>query len=177
MNSHKIFCNTSSKNALWIFAILSMFIGLSSCKTSVKPVISEDGSKSFFGEKIQGEGAISVDDLKMKLEADSEIEATVTGTIETVCLVKGCWMNITSETGESIFVKFKDYGFFMPMDSQNKKVIMKGKGFHELTSVDELRHYAEDEGKSAEEIAAITEPKSELKFIADGVILLEPDTK
>ncbi len=39
--------------------------------------------------------------------------------------------------------------------------------------MDELRHYAQDKGASAEEIAAITMPKEELKFMAKGVILHE----
>jgi hypothetical protein len=39
------------------------------------------------------------------------------------------------------------------------------------TSVAELQHYAEDAGKSKEEIAKITEPKLELTFVADGVIV------
>ena len=39
------------------------------------------------------------------------------------------------------------------------------------TSVDELRHYAEDKGAPAEEIAAITEPKRELRMTADGVVI------
>ena len=34
-----------------------------------------------------------------------------------------------------------------------------------------LKHYAEDAGKSEEEIALITEPIYELGFIADGVII------
>ena len=49
---------------------------------------------------------------------------------------------------------------------------MDGFAFKEVTPVDELRHYAEDEGMSKEEIAAITEPKEELKFMASGVLLL-----
>ncbi|MEL6969642.1 MAG: DUF4920 domain-containing protein, partial [Bacteroidota bacterium] len=52
---------------------------------------------------------------------------------------------------------------------------MNGKAFYQTTSVDDLRHYAEDAGKSEEEIAAITEPKRELAFLADGVILLEEE--
>ena len=48
---------------------------------------------------------------------------------------------------------------------------MNGKAFKEVTTVEELRHYAEDEGKSEEEIAAITEPVEEYKFVADGVIM------
>ena len=71
-----------------------------------------------------------------------------------------------------MFVKFKDYGFFMPKDIAGKRVVMDGYAFKEITPVDELRHYAEDEGKSPEEIAAIVEPKEELKFLAKGVLLL-----
>ena len=76
-------------------------------------------------------------------------------------------------TDQSVFVKFKDYGFFMPLDLAGSEVIVQGKAYKEVTSVDELRHYAEDEGLSAEEIAKITEPEEELKFMADGVIILE----
>jgi len=39
--------------------------------------------------------------------------------------------------------------------------------------VDELRHYAEDEGNSAEEMTKIREPEEELKFMADGLIILK----
>lgn len=39
------------------------------------------------------------------------------------------------------------------------------------TSVEELRHYAEDAGKSKEEIESITEPRIEYTFMADGVYL------
>jgi hypothetical protein len=41
----------------------------------------------------------------------------------------------------------------------------------DTTTVAQLRHYAEDAGKSKEEIAKITEPKIELTFMADGVIV------
>jgi hypothetical protein len=34
-----------------------------------------------------------------------------------------------------------------------------------------LKHYAEDAGKSADEIALITEPSYDVNFIADGVII------
>jgi hypothetical protein len=37
--------------------------------------------------------------------------------------------------------------------------------------VEALRHYAEDGGKTADEIAAITEPEIELVFEASGVRL------
>jgi hypothetical protein len=61
----------------------------------------------------------------------------------------------------------------MPKDIAGRKVTLDGYAYREVTSVDELRHYAEDEGKSKAEIEKITEPKEELKFLASGVILMD----
>ena len=82
-------------------------------------------------------------------------------------------MTIAAGSDQTMMVKFKDYGFFMPKDISGREVVMNGKAYYQTTSVDELRHYAEDAGKSADEIAAITEPKRELRFLADGVQLLK----
>ena len=50
---------------------------------------------------------------------------------------------------------------------------MQGYAYRSVTPVDELKHLAQDAGKTQEEIEAITEPKEELKFLASGVLLLE----
>ena len=73
----------------------------------------------------------------------------------------------------SMFVKFKNYAFFMPKDLAGKKVVMVGNAFKEITTVEELRHFAQDEGKSKEDIAKITKPKEDIKFMANGVLILE----
>ena len=49
--------------------------------------------------------------------------------------------------------------------------VIQGDLFLDTTSLEMLKHYAEDAGKSEEEIALITEPIYELGFIADGVII------
>jgi hypothetical protein len=128
-----------------------------------------------FGEKFNPKGAIPYDALVAKLEKGEKTESvTVTGKVEAVCKAKGCWMNIQSESGKpSMFVKFHDYGFFMPKDIVGKKVVMTGKAFTETTPVDQLKHFAEDDGKSPEEIAKITKPKTEMKFMATGVVIVE----
>jgi Domain of unknown function (DUF4920) len=51
------------------------------------------------------------------------------------------------------------------------KVIFEGQPAVKTTSVADQRHYAEDAGKSKEEIAKITEPKTELTFVAEGVLV------
>ena len=73
---------------------------------------------------------------------------------------------------DTILVRFKDYGFFVPKEGQeNNRVVMQGKAKKDTISVDLLRHYAEDAGKSAQEIEKINEPEYNISFLADGVII------
>lgn len=136
---------------------------------------ADDGNK-YFGEVINEEGAISLEELVLQMQEQDSIQTKVRGTVEAVCQTKGCWMNLTVGEGEEkqeLFVQFKDYGFFMPKDIAGREVIMEGLAYRSITSVEELRHYAEDDGQSEEEIAAITEPLEERKFLANGVILVK----
>jgi hypothetical protein len=59
----------------------------------------------------------------------------------------------------------------MPKDASGRTAIVDGIAKVEETSVADLQEYAKDDGKSKEEIAAITEPKRELVFEAKGVII------
>lgn len=78
-------------------------------------------------------------------------------------------MNIGND--KTMQVKFKDYAFFVPKDASGKTVFIEGVAFTDTTSVQELQHYAEDGGKSKEEIAKITEPEISVSFEAHGVII------
>ena len=127
-----------------------------------------------FGEQIDAEGAIPFAQLTSHMGQADSMRVKVAGRIDEVCQKKGCWITLTNATDEGeeeLFVKFKDYAFFMPTDAAGQEVVLDGYAFREVTSVDELRHYAEDAGESAEAIAAITEPQEELKFMASGVLL------
>ncbi|MBK7110455.1 MAG: DUF4920 domain-containing protein [Bacteroidetes bacterium] len=81
-------------------------------------------------------------------------------------------MKLDLGNGESMRVSFKDYGFFVPKDLEGKQVIVQGVAEVKTISVDDQRHFAEDAGKTKEEIESITEPQEELVFVADGVIVL-----
>ncbi len=138
-----------------------------------KPVAVADK----FGESITPKGALAYADLQREMAGKDSLWVKVSGTVAEVCQVKGCWMNLTAGSEESapLFVQFKDYGFFMPKDIAGREVIMEGYAYRDVTSVEDQRHFAEDAGKTAEEIEAITEPKEELKFLASGVLLLEEE--
>jgi hypothetical protein len=132
---------------------------------------TDTASAMYFGEKINEEGAISLADLKGQMGDKKEMKVKLVAPVEAVCQKKGCWMDLKNTDGEAVRVTFKDYGFFMPMDCAGKTAVVDGVAKIEETSVDMLKEYAKDAGKSKEEIAAIKEPKKELVFEANGVIL------
>ena len=142
------------------------------CKQEAVPTEVADG-KLYFGEKINETDATDISDSVVGFEKGEKRTVKIKGTIESVCQAKGCWMNIVDDSDESVFIKFKDYAFFMPLDASGKEVVVSGVLSNTVTSVSELRHYAADGAATADEIAAITEPKMELKMMADGVIIYE----
>lgn len=146
------------------------------CVAFLLAVIAANGqdiseSTGTFGETIDKKGAVSVKKLAHKMDKTDSIETKVKGTIVEVCQSKGCWMTIDLGNDELMRVKFKDYGFFVPLDAAGKTAIMQGVASNEIVGVDELKHLAEDAGKSEKEINAINKPKEELTFVAEGVII------
>ncbi|MFN4882517.1 MAG: DUF4920 domain-containing protein [Bacteroidota bacterium] len=97
----------------------------------------------------------------------------IKGTCQSVCQTKGCWLNVQTEDGLDLFVKFKGYAFFLPRDIAGKTVILSGSAYYEIISVEELKHYAEDAKKSKEEIDAIKEPRKRLRYEATGGFVLK----
>ena len=99
--------------------------------------------------------------------------SNIKGQIIDVCPKKGCWMNVKIDQ-DTIFVKFRDYAFFVPKSGvQGKKVFMSGDIFRDTISIERLRHYAEDAKKSKKEILAITKPEYKINMIADAVAIKE----
>ena len=182
------------KKLLFLFAFALLF-SIVACETSTENSETEqteeteemtqeekaeakeevDPNQKVFGEGVNAEEAIDFAQMISELEAQDSAHIVTSATVVEVCQKKGCWMTLTSDEidgQEPIMVKFKDYGFFMPKDLAGKKVMVEGQAKRQITPVDELRHYAEDAGKSEEEIAEITEDKEEIVFIAEGVKIL-----
>ena len=134
--------------------------------------IHADAQKAeFYGDKIKPEGAINTDEFVSKMGTSDSMNVKLKAKINEACKKKGCWMNVDLGNGQAMMVRFKDYGFFVPKDCDGRNAIMEGVAFKEVVGVDMLRHYAEDAGKSKEEIAKITEPETRWSFEANGVII------
>ena len=151
---------------------------LVSCKNEAKKEAEVEAEVSYasFGKEIVADDAVEASSMAKHyktMKAGDSINSKMIGKVNEVCQAKGCWMKVDLEDGNQVMVKFKDYGFFMPKNIAGEEVILNGKAFVSEVPVEELRHYAEDAGKSAEEIAAITESKKTYSFEADGVLLIQ----
>jgi len=126
-----------------------------------------------FGEKTTAENAITVDQLFSIMAGKKEKEMTVKlkGMVTQVCEKEGCWIKIQSPDG-NMMVKMKDHKFTVPLVLNGKNIVIAGLAEEKLTTVEQLRHYAEDAGKSKEEIARIKEPKREITVQAKGILVL-----
>ena len=80
------------------------------------------------------------------------------------------YVDLGKET--EMLVRFKDYGFFVPMDATGDTVIIEGLAKVDTLSVEWLKHLKEDANAPQEEIDAITEPKITYSIAeATGVII------
>ena len=137
-------------------------------------VFTENDDFYIYGEEFSPEDVLDAQTLAEKyasMKVGDSLPLIAKANVNSVCKKKGCWMKLDLAEEQEAMVRFKDYGFFVPKDIDGNEVIVSGHAFIEETSVEDLKHYAEDDGQSEEEIAAITEPKQTLSFQATGVLL------
>ena len=162
-----------------IFLVLLVVITACKEKDSQSQTASEEPktqASQVFGSSFDPEGSKSGADMLLAFgdlgDSDS-LAISFRGEVTDVCKMKGCWIKVALDGEQEVRVTFKDYGFFVPKDITGKEVTLHGKGFIEEVSVEDQRHFAEDGGATAEEIAKITTPKVTYSFVADGVLLNE----
>jgi hypothetical protein len=148
---------------------------LSIVAASIISVVSyaQDAKGTFYGEKFEEKTPVEVSKLVKGIKDTKGTtvqihDVQVKGTIEEVCQSAGCWVRLKNPDGASVFVKFKNH-FTIPMDLAGSNVIVHGVAIRKTVSVENQKHFAEDAGKSKEEIAKITEPKEELRIDASGI--------
>ena len=136
-------------------------------------IANSQNKGNYYGEEFSILDVKDYSSNKLDFLNNSENKIRIEGEVLSTCPMKGCWMKIKADK-DTILVRFKDYGFFVPTDGvTGNKTIINGKLKVDTLSIDLLRHYAEDAGKSHEEINEINNPEVSLTFLADGVIIKE----
>lgn len=152
----------------FVYTFFVMFFALAACTQSTETLKGDT-----FGAQVVSDQYIDFDGLMAQLARKDTVNTTMQATVSEVCQAKGCWMTLHgADQSSEVMVRFKDYGFFVPKNISGRKVVVQGQAYKTVVPVSELRHYAEDAGKSKEEIAKITEPEETFAFLATGVIVL-----
>ncbi len=124
-----------------------------------------------FGTKTSAEGAVAANELANVLADKTTADVKVKGKVVEVCKAEGCWIRMETASGPML-IKMKDHSFTVPLALNGKTIVADGTAELKETSVAMLKHYAEDAGKSKDEIAAIKEPKKEIILQAKGILVL-----
>lgn len=158
-----------------LFAALGLaaLLTATGCGSTEQGSVTEpvDAGQTFYGSVIELDGATDAAGLRAALAENGRAQVRFEGEVTATCAKKGCWMDVASGE-DTVFVRFQDYGFFVPTEgAEGKRTVMEGEAFFDTITVEMRKHYAEDAGASEEAIAAITEPELRLAFTATGVMI------
>lgn len=149
---------------LVFFAVISMLL------TQAQPPNIEAKTGMSFGKSFEPAEAMDINKAMEGLVIDEPRRVLAKGKVTEVCKAEGCWIKVATNNGP-VMVKMKDHAFVVPVSLADKEVVIRGTGKIQETSVEMLKHYAEDAGKSKEEIDAIKEPKRQPIIYAEGIIV------
>jgi hypothetical protein len=150
-----------------LFLLLTVFI---ISDTIAQPPAGSADKGMVFGQTIDSTAAIAINNLPGVVK-EPGTAVKVRGRVAEVCVMEGCWLKMQTADGK-IMVKMKDHSFLVPVAINGKEIVVEGFAVSKVTPVAELKHYAEDAGKSKEEIAAIQQPKHEIVLNAIGILVL-----
>ncbi len=152
------------------FSLSAMLMG--GCDHSHNHSKAEEGAitREFYGDSFDISASIPVSAITAQLDGKDTLFTTIDGIIDQTCPNAGCWMNMRLDSGVQKITT--DHVFFVPLEGcEGLNAKAKGKAFYNEISVEMLKHYAQEEGKSETEIAAITAPKRVLNFVATGIMI------
>jgi len=150
------------------FFFLLLLLGAATTVNAQPPKVpAVPGSN--FGAAVSVENALPAETLPNLLAKSDKLDARIKAKVVDVCPKKGCWLKLQVNDTTTAFVKMKDYAFFLPLEIKGKTVVLDGEASLVTTSVDELKHYAEDAKQTKAEIDAITQPKKEIRLLAKGI--------
>jgi hypothetical protein len=118
-----------------------------------------------YGAAITKNKPLSLETAIGQLENKAKAEVLVESKVAAVCVVKGCWMALTTPQNE-VRVTFKDYGFFVPSSIIGKTVLVEGTLEKVMMSLEDTKHYVKDAGGDP---STVTQPRTEYRIVANGV--------
>jgi hypothetical protein len=125
-----------------------------------------------FGSPISGGVSIALSKVMGAPDAFRDQSVVVEATVRRNCTRRGCWMEISdgaASEAPGCRVTFKDYGFFVPLDSAGSKARVQGTVQVRVVPGSEVEHMESEGAKFASKQADGT--AHEVRMIATGVEL------
>jgi hypothetical protein len=92
------------------------------------------------------------------LAANNGKTVRIAGTVSAVCPMRGCWMDIAGDGGETIRIKVKDGEVVFPATAKGKRVVAEGVLVEIPADPADDKHACGDEGHAAGEHADCSRP-------------------
>jgi hypothetical protein len=143
------------------------FKALVLCLAIISPVAIAKDSGKHFGAEFTDAKKVALADVLDSVDTYSNKTVKIEGTITDVCQQKGCWLVVT-DGKRQMRVTFKDYGFFVPKDAKDRKVVLEGVVAKKTITEGAAQHYASE---SAEKVdpSTIQGPQQVIAMVATGV--------
>ncbi len=138
-------------------------------KQSTAPVKPDAQGIIVRGEKIDRAPTVKLAELLRSPEGQNGKAVVVEGKVRRACERMGCWMEL-AETGQGpgVRVTFKDYGFFVPVDSAGASAKVAGTVKVVDLSAASAAHYESEGGRIAKDTKG---RRREVQLLATGVEL------
>jgi hypothetical protein len=115
---------------------------------------------------------VALKDVLAAPESYTKDPVVVEGVVSAACTRKGCWMQLASAAGEQgVRVAFKDYAFFVPLDSKGMNARAEGVAVVRTVSKAEADHLEEEGARFNRKPDGTA---LEVSFVASGVELRKP---
>jgi Domain of unknown function (DUF4920) len=101
-------------------------------------------------------------------DAYTKTPVVIEAPVKNACTRKGCWMQLTADGAPNVRVTFKDYAFFVPLDSKGAQARAEGVTVVKTLSKKEADHLEEEGAKLTRNPDGTAK---EVSFVASGVEL------
>jgi hypothetical protein len=131
------------------FVALALLSAAGCTRTSLSPAV-DARPPARYGAPVSAGAAQPISTLLANPDALSGKTVLVEGKVRAACTRRGCWMELSpgmEKGGPGCRVTFKDYGFFVPTDSQGADARVEGVVAVRTVPAGDVAHY-ESEGGS-----------------------------
>lgn len=153
---------------IFFFSLLLIALGASAQTKEKTPA----AKGVVYGVVTDEKSPLAPEEIASKL-VNNQYQGQVKARVAEVCKAEGCWIKVQRADGTLMMVRAKDHAFLMPENIVGKTVLIEGNATVKETTEEMRKHYAEDAGKSKEEIGKIKGSEKDIQFAAKGVKVLD----